>query len=262
MIFRMLLVAVCFNGSIAAKELKTLVLIIATDDKPAYRELQKVWEAYANRDPLHFEVYFLRANPDLPTRFQINRNEVVLKTNEGFAPGIINKTIMALEAFQDRLPEFDYVIRTNLSSFYAFPQLLAFLHTLPRKNVYSGVILYPSRIDLPPQYLTIPFVSGAGIILSNDLAELLMKESGELEQYKAELADDVFMGLFFQRKNISPRPAPRCDFPTRQKWLEGKSFIPFSAFHFRAKRHHNFRTADESYDDELLILHDLLALYY
>lgn len=259
-------VTACFlclcHFSHAEKELKTLILIIATDDKPAYRELQKVWEAYMNSDLNHFEAYFLRADPQLPVPFQIRKNEIVMKTYEGFAPGIINKTIMALEAMQPRLSEFDYVIRTNLSSFYVFPQLLAFLKTLPKTSVYRGVGFYPSPQDVPPEFCQIPFISGAGIILSNDLASLLLKESKTLEKYKSELPDDVFIGLFFQKHNVMPIQAPRCDFPTRQLWLQGKNDLSTAAFHFRAKRHHNFRTAEEGYEDELFILSDLLKMYY
>lgn len=57
------------------KELKTLILIITTDDQPFYKEAQKIWSAYMNSDPNHFEVYFLRANPDLETPFVINKNK-------------------------------------------------------------------------------------------------------------------------------------------------------------------------------------------
>lgn len=246
-----------------AKELKTLVLIIATDDKPAYRELQKIWEGYMNSDPAHFEVYFLRASPTQSANAIINKdkNEIILKTHEGFVPGILNKSIMAFEAIEPRLDEFDYVIRTNLSSFYYFPNLLKFLKSLPRSKCYCGVSL-GIYYNLLPNITYIPFVSGAGIILSPDLVRLMAKEHNELKSYKSELPDDVFIGLFYQSKGIGVHAAKRIDFPLHQTWLEHKDTIDPDAFHFRAKYSYSLRSIEDPYADELATLKGLLEKYY
>ena len=262
----LLLVNIVLFGNEApapAKELKTLILIIATDDKPAYRELQKIWEAYMNSDPKHFEVYFLRGDPNLKTPYEIKKNEILVKIEESFAPGILNKTILGMEAMQPRLEEFDYVIRTNLSSFYPFDNLLKYLNTLPRKRCYCGVSLYQTKeLGLPPEIDIIPFISGAGIILSPDLVDLLVKDHGELENYKTQLPDDVFMGLFFFRKKIHPTAAQRWDYPTHEEWVKNHHKIEDYAYHFRAKYGYNFRTASDPYKDELLTLKALLKKYY
>lgn len=172
--FLFLCVFFCFDlFSEHLKEPKTLILIIATDDKPAYRELQKIWEAYMNSDPEHFEAYFVRANPHLPSAYEIKKNEILVKTQESFFPGIINKTIMSMEALQSRLDEFDYVLRTNLSSFFPYNNLLKYLSKLPTENCYCGVNLH-----IPKDWIVIPnldpifFISGAGIIFSKDVAKL------------------------------------------------------------------------------------------
>lgn len=46
-------------------------------------------------------------------------------------PGILNKTVKGLEFLQPCFSDFDYILRTNLSSFYVFPKLLNFLHQAP-----------------------------------------------------------------------------------------------------------------------------------
>lgn len=120
--------------------------------------------------------------------------------------------------------------------------------------------MYPC--ELSPEFLNIPFVSGAGIILSRDVAEIFLKENHTLDKYKVEMPDDVFIGMFFQKKNIPPQPALRIDIPNRDIWLEGQNNIPPQAFHFRAKSHQCFRTAEESFADELFILHALLKRFY
>lgn len=243
------------------KKLKTLILIIATDDKPAYRELQKIWEAYMNSDPAHFEAYFIRANPDLPAPYEIGKNEITVKTEESFIPGIINKTILSMEVLEQRLKEFDYVLRTNLSSFFPFNNLLNYLAKLPKKRCYCGISLYTPEGQFP-DLKTIPFISGAGIILSTDLVKSLIKERGELEKYKSQLPDDVFIGLFCRKKKIPMIPSQRWDYPTYDGWLKHNYKIEEYAYHFRAKYSYNARTAIDPYGDELLTLKALLKRYY
>lgn len=245
------------------KDLKTLILIIATDDKPAYRELQKIWEAYMNTDPQHFEAYFLRADPNLSVPYVIKSNEIIVKTEEGFVPGILNKTILALEAMQERLHEFDYVIRTNLSSFFPFPNLLNYLKKLPQENCYCGISLFQTKeLGVPADFKIIPFVSGAGIILSRDLAKLLIKDHADFEKYKSEVPDDVFIGLFYFRKKIAPIAAQRWDYCSYQLWLDYNHKIEGHAYHFRAKSNYFIRKSDDPFEDELLTLKALLKKYY
>lgn len=261
----LLLILLGFNlwaNEMPPKELKTLVLIIATDDKPAYRELQKIWEAYMNSDPKHFEVYFLRGDPNLSTAFKINKNEIIVKTEEGFAPGILNKTILGMEALQPRLNEFDFVIRTNLSSFYPFDNLLKYLAKLPKRRCYCGVSLYQTKeLGLPPELDIVPFISGAGIILSPDLVHLMLKNHQEFEKYKT-MPDDVFIGLFYFKNKIPRIAAQRWDYPTHQGWLMNEQAIEDHAYHFRAKYSYNFRTAADPFEEELLTLKALLKKYY
>lgn len=244
-------------------ELKTLILIITTDDQPFYREAQKIWTGYMNSDPEHFEAYFIRANPDLGTPFEISKNNLTVKTQESLVPGILNKTILSLEALEPRLGEFDYVIRTNLSSFFPFDNLRKYLSRLPRENCYAGISLYQNKsLGLPADLDIVPFVSGAGIILSKDLAGKMIRDHQALERYKTEMPDDVFIGLFYQKHQITPIPAQRWDYPTYEGWVKYNHKIEDYAYHFRAKRSYSVRTSADPYADELLTLKALLKKYY
>lgn len=259
-----IVLSLLFSGfALQAKELKTLILIIATDNLNAYKELQKVWEAYMNKDPDHFEVYFMRADPELKESFSVKRNEITVKTEESFVPGIVNKTIMSLEAMASRLDEFDYVIRTNLSSFFPFDNLLKYLNKLPRENCYAGIALYqPKELGLPPGFDLVPFVSGAGIIWSKDVAKMLIDGHAEYNVYKKDTPDDVFLGLFFQEKKVPIICACRWDYPTYAGWLEGNHQIEEYAYHFRAKSSYFVRKGEDSFKDELCTLKALLQRYY
>lgn len=240
---------------------KVLVLIIASDGTEAYLELQKVWRSYMHSDPEHFEVYFIRGNPKLATPYEIRCDDLFVKSEESYVPGIVNKTILSMEAMLPRLKEFDYVLRTNLSSFYVFPRLLNFLRHLPRHSCYCGVQLYLPD-DWCPKFGLIDFVSGAGIILSSDLAKMLVREKKEIFKFNKDLPDDILIGLFFQNRFIFSLPAPRTDFISFDQWIAEKDHIPESAFHFRAKSKYEIRAAEDSFADELYIAWELQKMFY
>lgn len=244
------------------KSFKVLVLIISSDGTEAYRELQKVWKSYMHSDPAHFEVYFIKGNPELPTPFEIKGDDLFVKTEEGYVPGIVNKTILSMEAMLPRLKEFDYVLRTNLSSFYVFPRLLNFVSTLPKKKCYCGIRMHIPGSWIPKFGYTINFVSGAGFLLSSDLVEMLVREKEDIFKFNNDLPDDVLIGLFFQNRSIHSIPAERMDIPTRDQWIAQKDKIPERAFHFRAKNNNNIRTESESFSDELYINLELLKMFY
>lgn len=243
---------------ILKKDPKILILIITSSNMQAYIDLQDIWKQYMNSDPEHFEVYFITGNPDLATPYEIKGNYLITKTEESYKPGIINKSVLSIEALLPRLHEFDYVVRTNLSSFYVFPRLLNFVKTLPKEKCYCGLQMF---IDVP-KFGTINFISGAGIILSTDMAKLLVDEKNEVLKFNKELPDDLILGRFFQNKWILSQSAPRSDFPTYDDWIAKKDKIPQNAFHFRAKNHYDFRSADENFRDEIAVDKELLKMFY
>lgn len=244
-----------------AKEPKVLVLIIASDNLEAYINLQKVWKSYMHSDPEHFEVYFIRGNPELSTPYEIKGDDLFVKAEENYVPGITEKTVLSMEAMLSRLKEFDYVLRTNLSSFYVFERLLDFLQYLPKEGCYCGVHSYLPE-EWVPEFGRIDYVSGAGILLSSDLAEVLVHEKEDIFAFSRELPDDVLFGYYFQNNSIPIRNIGRLDLPSLEHWNGIKDNIPGDIFHFRAKQHYGIRSAQESFDDELYIDLELLKIFY
>ena len=228
------------------KPLKVLVLIITSDDVPVYKELQKIWQRYMHNDPEHVEVYFIRGDPALPVDYAIEGDVVWSKTAESIMPGIINKTILSLEGLLPRIhTEFDYVLRTNLSSFYVFPRLLKFLERCPRQQLYCG------STDR-----AITFCSGSGFLLTPDLAQMLVDhKSYFLNNNRAN--DDVLIGNFFKEQGIRATPHFRIDFCSLHDWYILKNMIPDNVFHFRVKNPNAMRLTDD------ILMHSaLLKMFY
>jgi len=218
------------------KDIKVLVLIIASDDYPIYIELQKIWRSYMHYNPKQVKAYFMKADPNLAAMSMIENDTIWSKTSETLVPGIINKTIQSMETLLPQIKtEFDYVLRTNLSSFYAFDRLLEFLETLPRENVYCGTC-----------YGEVPNgASGSGYILSSDMVELLVDNKNYF--YNQLIPDDVLVANFFKSRNIPARHHERIDLMPLSVWHNNKYFIPYDIFQFRVKNEAHLRLTDDTY---------------
>lgn len=264
----MLLVFLSLNESILSEEVnlpKILVLIIASDDRPCYIKEQEVWRTHMHYNTRNVEAYFIKEDLYRAKDFRILSSQkkvnflnhksalcediIWFDTPSYTSSSIINKTILAFEAFLPRIDEFDFVIRTNLSTFYSFPRLLDFLKTAPKSNFYAGTI-YKYELDDP-------FISGDGIILSTDLIELMVEEKELFLDNK--VADDLFIGRFLASKGITAvEPVKRLDLVNLSLWDQNKNIIPKSTFQFRVKHE------DESLrlKDEIRIKEELIKMFY
>jgi hypothetical protein len=244
-----------------ASQKKILVLIIASDNHPAFLPLQEIWRSYMRVDPENIEAYFIKSDPNLASANELIGDTIFSKIEESYKPGILKKTILSMEFMVASGRKFDYVLRTNLSSFYVFPRLLEFVNTLPEKNCYSACPLLPAN-DIPAEFRQVPFGWGAGFILSRDLVELMVHHKEELFQRSSEIPDDVLIGHFFHKRNVAIMPCSCHTFLTYDAWLKNKDQIPKNAFHFRAKSHYVYRKLEDVYRDELAILSELKKNFY
>lgn len=236
------------------REVKILVLIIDSNTAPVYGELEKIWRCYMHLDPEHIESYFIRGDPDLSQEYEIKGDIIFSKTAECLLPGVLNKTLLSMECLLPRLKaeNFDYVLRTNLSSFYYFPNLLKTLKDLPKKQCYFS---FPLRSKRLPPGQNINYGSGAGFILSIDLVEELVQNKNEL--WNCEIIDDAAIGRFFKDK-VEIIPAERVVFNSLKKWKRADKKAIKNAYHFRVKN----KKPHLRLDHDIIIHKGLLNLFY
>lgn len=229
------------------KHPKILVLIIASDQFEVYRELQNIWRSYMHLDPEHIEAYFIKGDENIPSVTMVQDDIIWSKTSDGWIPasaGILNKTILSLEMMMPRMHEFDYVLRTNLSSFYVFPRLVEFLRTLPKKQCYCGSHIGDGRTG-----------SGCGFIISSDVAELLVYNKHQFLNV-THVEDDIAIGDFLNANGIGLLPQERMDFYSLADW-HNKGPIANDIFQFRIKNPHELRLAHD-----IFIHKELFKLFY
>ena len=125
------------------------------------------------------------------------------------------KTIKAFELLKDY--EYDYIFRTNSSSYVDTQMLKDYLQDKPRTNFYSGII---------GNHHGIHFASGSGFIVSKNVVDLVLLKK---EYWEHRFIDDVALGFLLRSLRINPVLAPRFDVETVNE------NTPMNHYHYRIK---------------------------
>jgi hypothetical protein len=207
--------------------MRVLMLVISSDTFPVYKHHREVWRTYMKSHP-DIHCYFIESHPLIffPT---LSADTLTLRGVERYGT-ILGKTLESLEHFLTR-HLYDYVVRTNLSSVWDFKALLTYLATLPRERVYAG------QVGVNPE-TGIEFASGAGIVMSADVARTLLANRRIALNLPA--FDDVAIANALLASGIRPTPLPRVDFVSLKHYDEHHDKIPPGSFHYRMK-HQDYR---------------------
>lgn len=203
--------------------MKVLMLVISSDTLPVYKKNREVWRRYMHSNP-SVDCCFIQFRQDI--LFPIHtRDTLYLKGTEHYK-NITRKTILALQYFLKKA-NYTHVVRTNLSSVWDFSALLGFLESQEKTGLYCGMI---GESPLVPSF---PFVSGAGIIMTADVAERIVHLHSVAYTYN--YADDVDIAFALRQSNIFPTLGKRVDFLSPAQYAVGYNQIPEGTYHYRVK---------------------------
>ena len=171
---------------------KVLVLIIASNVGDHFDVFTQCWNKYMNSNP-NIKSFFLYSIPHINSDIFVTENTIIHNYQESFEPGILYKTVAGMKICEKYFT-YDYMLRTNLSSFYHFERLLDFLDKQPlleyaaaKQNIY--------RDD-------IGFLSGAGFILSRDIVIKFLSEIFDKHALCEDIVrhpDDVVITMIIKR---------------------------------------------------------------
>ena len=145
---------------------------------------------------------------------QLNGDRLYLDEPEGLY-NIGSKTIKMYEYCFDNI-EFDYIFRTNSSSYVNINSLVDFIKDKPNYNFYSGVV---------GNFGDIKFASGSGYFISRDLIKKVINNKSNWEH---NLIDDVSLGKLMMKLNIPIYPGKRMD-------IENTLHLSENHYHYRVK---------------------------
>lgn len=159
----------------------------------------------------------------IPVRAEIGTNQISLNLTESYSL-IGLKTINTFKTVL-KLMDFDYVYRTNISSYVDLALLSEYVENLDDEelNFYGGVV---------GEHRGIRFASGSGYLIGwNTLKKAV--ESSNLWDHS--LIDDVALSkLLYQKHGIIPSQISRRDFKSVAE-VEQAAFSADANFHYRCK---------------------------
>ena len=163
------------------------------DEKNVYYNSSNRYSILKDLNKTYFDIF----KDDIKfffVEYNENINEDVLEVDdfiyikgleEPIIPNILIKKIKSMIYIKSKY-KFDYIINTNLSSFWNIPVLLSLYNNIPRKKFFGGHVIFNS------------FITGTGIIISNDLLPILLS----INSYNFGDNEDVVISHFMKSKNI------------------------------------------------------------
>lgn len=164
---------------------KVILLFLASENKPIYKFFVDMQKSYMNSNP---NVQFLFAYSDLdrsPDEYEYVYGKRFVTLRET----MVMQTLHAMESLV-REYDFEFLIRTNLSTFWLLDRLLDRLNSIQDLNCIYGRIG-----QIPPK-----FVVGQDMVIPKNLVHDLLRRKEDLLKYceasvgKAE--DRVFSEFF------------------------------------------------------------------
>jgi hypothetical protein len=159
-------------------------------------------------------------------------NHTSFSAHSGYG-GLIPTTISAISYLQSKYSP-DFIIRTNVSSYWNLPALRDLLTTLPKNGVYAGVTgdTFGRLAGLLKNH---KYVSGAGMILSRDVYTKMISCR---DKFDITWIDDLSIGRTLANLKIKSTELHRIDI--RHSWdiNQLSSSALKENVHFRCKSAH------------------------
>lgn len=195
--------------------MKILIIVLSHDNEiytKFYRAQKETWDSiYVSG----VETYYLFGNHNcdeiVSDKIMVDVSE---NTNTDLETICGHKTIKSFLLTNEL--NYDYIFRTNSSSYVDKKLLLEFIRDKPKNKYYSGTIGW---------YRNIKFASGSGYFLSKDLVQYVIQNSNKWDH---NLIDDVALANLLQNYNIYPSLNQRID-------ICDDFNIPNNYYHYRFK---------------------------
>jgi len=183
-----------------------LILIIFTKntfnsiDNEIVHKMLNIQRTYHNKIN-NVKSYFIEFR-DQQNDIEIDDDFIYIKGDEDIL-NILDKTIKATEYLINiKKFNFDYLLRTNISSIINLPLLISYCEKLPRENIYTGAnienlqwIDNRTGIYNTEFYGTI-YAQGICIIFSYDIINEIILNKDKLNY---DIVDDVSLGIYINK---------------------------------------------------------------
>jgi hypothetical protein len=165
---------------------KAVILVLASNDNEIYKNARKIWKKYMYLDD-RFKVFFVYGKLFEQLDDYDSNSDLIYPEIEEQFPVLIRKTINAMENIDNNF-KYDYLVRTNLSTFWDFDKLYNHLVSLPNTLFYSGDGPLYNHIK------KVYYLSGVDTIVTKEMITSIVNNK-HLVDY--ECVEDEAMGRYF-----------------------------------------------------------------
>lgn len=177
--------------------IKILNLVLYSSDiyyDMMYQRTRAFYQKFSDRVDT---IYYHYSNESKYHEPYINGDFLVLFGTESSIPGILKKTISAMEFFRER--GHDYTVRSNISTIIRFDLLIQRLEASPL-DYGAGIVFGLQWIEprdglVDDRYLGYRFCSGTSLVFSKRLVTRILNNKETLHY---EIIDDVALGILIQ----------------------------------------------------------------
>ena len=157
-----------------------IIILIISNKAPHYDQMKEIWKKYMNKH-INIKCYFIEFNNNIDKNIILDEinNTILIKGNESYIPGILDKTIKSIQYIISQNIEFNYILRTNLSTFVVLDKLYNYLLNNPIDyggplGIISNLPEYKKYIDKIDETNRF-FPSGTGILMSKIVINKLLE---------------------------------------------------------------------------------------
>tara|TARA_B110000008_G_C16931382_1_gene548823 strand:+ start:558 stop:1337 length:780 start_codon:yes stop_codon:yes gene_type:complete len=186
-----------------------------------YENMQKLLSNYYKKFNNNVLTYFVKYDNNIKdthgTDYYIENDIIYINGEETFIPGILEKTLLAIKYLN--ISEYDYFLRSNVSTIIEFNRLISYLENNPIDYYGSGKLF-----DLQcsgwngvkdSSFFGTLFASGTSIIFTKKAIDDILNN---INLVRMDIIDDVSLGIFVRehKKNVIPKEIDKnyfCDVP-------------------------------------------------
>ena len=191
--------------------MKILHLVLYSDDptsKHCYEEMRGLTRQFYKIYENNVKTMYYKYDDNIDKDICIHDDMILVKGQESFTPGIINKTLAVFEYIVNigMLDEYDYVVRTNISMIVDFDELIKELEMNPIDFISGGETMTLNwnggGITDSTWYGT-QFVQGSNIIFTPEAIRFFASNQ---HLVRRDIIDDVTIGIFIREHKTDKYP--------------------------------------------------------
>ena len=183
-----------------------ILLLVIFSNSDIYNKMLEIQREYIHTNN-QIDSYFITFNENQTEEIIVDKDIVYVKGRETYT-NILYKTIQSLDYLLHTINiQYDYIVRSNISTIIHLNNLLQYISLLPKLDVYTGGTLETHRWLLQTyeisenkqcdrnKYYGLQYFQGTSIIMSSDVIHKIILNKEHIEY---DIVDDVKLGLLIK----------------------------------------------------------------